>query len=179
MYNLFEKEIYDKLMSERIIFLDGEINDKSASVIVAKLLYLDSERHEDITIYINSPGGVVSSGLMIYDTIKYIKSDVSIICIGLCASMASIILMSGTKGKRKILPHAKVMLHDISTGFDGKFRDVIVASNEAKKTHDILMNIIVENTNMQKDYIDTNLREDFWLDSRQAINYGIVDKIIN
>ena len=116
---IFENEVYKKLLESRIIFINGEINDEMASEVVAKLLYLDSQSNEDIIIYINSPGGSVTSGLMIYDTIKYVKSDVSTIGIGLSASMASILLMSGTKGKRKILTHGKVMLHELSTGTAG------------------------------------------------------------
>ena len=178
MNNIFENEVYKKLLEGRIIFINGEINDKMASEVVAKLLYLDSQSNEDITIYINSPGGCVTSGLMIYDTIKYVKSDVSTIGIGLSASMASILLMSGTKGKRKILTHGKVMLHELSTGTDGKISDILVFTNEIQKTHKTLSNIIVENSALSKEQVEIELKKDFWLDSNEALKLGIVDKII-
>lgn len=176
--NIFENKIYQKLIDNRIIFLNGEIDDESASMVVAKLLYLDSISHEDIVIYINSPGGSVTSGLMIYDTIKYLKSDVSTIGIGLSASMASILLMSGTHGKRKILPHGKVMLHEISTTTGGKISDILVAATEAKKTNEILSKIISENSKLNYEQIKDNLNKDLWLDSNKALEYGIVDKVI-
>lgn len=179
MNKLFENEVYKKLIENRIIFINGEITDTLATEIVAKLLYLDSQSQEDITIYINSPGGEVTSGLMIYDTIKYLKSDVSTIGIGLSASMASILLMSGTKGKRKILPHGRVMLHELSGTTDGKISDILVATKEFKKTQEILSNIIIENTNLNQNQVDIELKKDFWLNSTQALNLGIVDKIIN
>lgn len=178
MNKLFENEVYKKLMDSRIIFLNGEINDEMASEVVAKLLYLDSMSNEDIIIYINSPGGSVTSGLMIYDTIKYVKSDVSTIGIGLSASMASILLMSGTKGKRKILTHGRVMLHELSTGTDGKISDILVFTNEVQKTHKNLLNIIVENSLLSNEQASVELKKDFWLDSKQALELGIVDKII-
>lgn len=175
---LFENEVYRKLLERRIIFINGEINDQMASEVVAKLLYLDSQSNEDITIYINSPGGSVTSGLMIYDTIKYVKSDVSTIGIGLSASMASILLMAGTKGKRKILTHGRVMLHELSTATDGKISDILIFTNEIQKTHKTLSNIIVENSTLSHSQVESELKKDFWLDSNQALKLGIVDKII-
>ena len=177
MFDLSESKIYQKLIDNRIIFLSGEIDDELASKIVAKLLYLDSLSNEDIVIYINSPGGSVTSGLMIYDTIRYLKSDVSTIGIGLAASMASILLMCGTKGKRKILPHAKVMLHELSTNTGGKISDILVAATEAKKTNEVLYKIIIDNSNLDYSQIK-NLNMDLWLDSNMALKYGIVDKVI-
>lgn len=176
--NIFENEVYKKLLEGRIIFINGEINDKMASEVVAKLLYLDSQSNEDITIYINSPGGSVTSGLMIYDTIKYVKSDVSTIGIGLSASMASILLMSGTKGKRKILTHGRVMLHELSSSTDGKISDILVFTNEIQKTHKTLSEIIVENSSLSNEQVQIELKKDFWLDSSEALKFGIVDKII-
>lgn len=178
MNKLFENEVYRKLLERRIIFINGEINDQMASEVVAKLLYLDSQSNEDITIYINSPGGSVTSGLMIYDTIKYVKSDVSTIGIGLSASMASILLMAGTKGKRKILTHGRVMLHELSTATDGKISDILIFTNEIQKTHKTLSNIIVENSILSHSQVEEELKKDFWLDSNQALKLGIVDKII-
>lgn len=178
MNKLFENDVFKKLMESRIIFINGEIDDEMASEIVAKLLYLDSQSSEDITIYINSPGGSVTSGLMIYDTIKYLKSDVSTICIGLSASMASILLMSGTKGKRKMLPHGRVMLHELSTKTDGKISDILVFTNEIQKTHRSLLNIIVENSFLSQSQVEVELKKDFWLDCNEALRLGIVDKVI-
>ena len=178
MNNLLQDEIYTKLMDNRIIFLNGEINDAKAVEVVSKLLYLDSLNNNDITIYINSPGGSVTSGLMIYDTIKYLKSDVSTISIGLSASMASILLMAGTKGKRKILPHSKVMLHEPSTKTDGKVTDVLIAANQLKETRDILSTIIINNSSLTQKQVEKELEKDFWLNCQEALKYGIVDKII-
>lgn len=173
-----EKGIYEKLLKERILFIDGEINSKSASDIVAKLLYLDSESNDDIIIYINSPGGEISSGFMINDTIKFIKSDVQTVSLGTSASMAAILLLSGTKGKRKILPNSKVMLHDLSGGATGKFRDIMIEVKEMNQIHKKIFNIIKESTNLTEKQIEENLRNDFWLDSEEALEYGIVDKIV-
>lgn len=173
-----EKLIAEKLLKERILFIDKEINAKTASDIVAKLLYLDSENYDDITIYINSPGGEISSGFMIYDTIQFIKSDVKTISLGTSASMAAILLMSGTKGKRKILPNSNVMLHDLSGGATGKFSDIMVEVKEMEKIHKKIFNIIKANTNLTEEQININLKNDFWLNSEEALGYGIVDEII-
>lgn len=172
------KIIYEKLLKERIIFIDKEINSKTASDIVAKLLYLDSESNDDIVIYINSPGGEISSGFMIYDTIKFIKSDVQTISLGTSASMAAILLLSGTKGKRKILPNSNVMLHDLSGGAKGKFSDIMVEVKEMQKVHQKIFDIIKQNTNLDEKQINENLKNDFWLNSEEALKYGIVDTII-
>lgn len=179
MDNLFEKKlISEKLLKERIIFLDQEIDSICASDIVSKLLYLDAEGTEDIKIYINSPGGEISSGFMIYDTINLIKSDVQTISLGVSASMAGILLLSGTKGKRKILPNSKVMLHDLAGSSSGKFSDMLVEIKEMNKIHNKLINIIKENTNLTESQIDKLIKNDFWLDSEEALKYGIVDKIV-
>ena len=179
MDNYGNKIIYEKLLKERIIFIDKEINAKTASEIVAKLLYLDSESNEDIIIYINSPGGEISSGFMIYDTIKFIKSDVQTVSLGTTASMAAILLLSGTKGKRKILPNSTVMLHDLSGGAKGTFSDIMIEVKEMQKLHNKLFNIIKQNTNLTEEQINENLRNDFWLNSEEALKYGIVDTIIS
>lgn len=173
-----ELMIYDELLKNRIIFISGTIDEKSAKDVVAKLLYLDSVNHEDITIYINSPGGEVSSGLMIYDTIKYIKSDVVTISIGLCASMASIILISGTNGKRKILPNSEVMLHQPFGGTEGRASDIVIAADHIKRTKNKLNDIILNHTKLTETEITENMERDFWLSSDEALSYGIVDKII-
>lgn len=180
MNNFFEsKMIYDELLKERIVFLDKEIDSKTASDIVAKLLYLDSKNNEDITIYINSPGGSASDGFMIYDTIKFIKSDVQTISIGNSASMAAILLLAGTKGKRKILPNSNVMLHELSGGVAGKFSDIMTEVREINKYYQKIFKIIKENTNLSEKQIEQNLKKDFWLNSEEALACGIVDKIIS
>lgn len=173
-----ENEISEKMLKERILFIDKEINAKTASAIVAKLLYLDADSHEDITIYINSPGGEISSGFMIYDTMQFIKSDVQTVSLGTSASMAAVLLLAGTKGKRKILPNSSVMLHDLSGGASGKFSDIMVEVKELQKIHQKIFNIIKENTKLTEEQIKENLKNDFWLDSREALQYGIVDQII-
>lgn len=179
MNNYFEdKLISEKLLKERIIFLDSEINSRSASDIVSKLLYLDSENNEDITIYINSPGGEISNGFMIYDTINLIKSDVNTVSIGTAASMAAILLLAGTKGKRKILPNSKVMLHDLAGGAVGKYKDIMVEVEEINKLHNKIFDIIRKNTKLTEKQVEEILKRDFWLNSEEALEYGIVDKII-
>ena len=179
MDSLFENKIIsEKMLKERIIFLDKEIDSKVASDIVSKLLYLDSENNDDIKLYINSPGGEISSGLMIYDTINLIKSDVETISVGISASMAAIILLSGTKGKRKILPNSRVMLHDLSGEAKGKYKDIITEVQEMNKIHNKLLNIVRNNTNLTNNQIEEYLKNDFWLNSEEALKYGIVDKII-
>lgn len=166
------------MLKERIIFLDKEINSKTASDVVSKLLYLDSLNNDDIKLFINSPGGDVSSGLMIFDTINLIKSDVETISVGISASMAAIILLSGTKGKRKILPNSRVMLHDLSGETKGKYKDIITEIQEMNKIHNRLFEIVRENTNLTINQIEEYLRNDFWLSGEEAVKYGIVDKII-
>ena len=179
MDNIYEnKLISEKLLKERIIFLDKEINSETASKIVSKLLYLDSEGNDDIKIYINSPGGEISSGFMILDTINLIRSDVQTISVGTSESMAAILLLAGTKGKRKILPNSKVMLHDLSGGAKGKYSDIITEVNEINKTHNKLMGLIQKYTNLGKEQIEEILKRDFWLNSEESLKYGIVDKII-
>lgn len=179
MDNFFENKIInEKLIKERIIFLDKEIDPKTASDVVSKLLYLDSESQDDIKLYINSPGGEISSGFMIYDTMNLIKSDVQTISVGISASMSAIILLAGTKGKRKILPNSKVMLHDLSGEAKGKFKDFVTEVKEMNRTHNKLFEIIKNNTTLTMKQIDEILKNDYWLNSDEALKYGIVDKIV-
>ena len=179
MDSLYEdKKIKEKMLKERIIFLDDEITPKKANEIVYKLLYLDSINHEDIKLFINSPGGSISNGLMIYDTINLIKSDVQTISMGTSASMAAILLLLGTKGKRMILPNSKVMLHDLSAGTSGKYNDMLIDFEQWNKTHEKMHKLIKENTNLTEEIIETKLKTDYWLTSEEALKFGIVDKII-
>lgn len=170
--------ISEKLLNERIIFLNKVIDSRTASEIVAKLLYLDSENNDDIKIYINSPGGELSSGFMIYDTINLIKSDVQTISIGESSSMAAIILLSGTKGKRKMLPNSKVMLHDLSGKTFGNYSDMITEVNEINKNRNKIFDIIKNNTKLTADQIEEKLKNNFWLNCEEALKFGIVDMIV-
>lgn len=170
--------IYEDLLKKRIIFLDGEITDTLAHIIISKLLYLDSISNEDIKIIINSPGGSVTSGLAIYDIINYIKSDVQTIGVGSIASMASIILISGTKGKRKLFPNAELMLHELYAGIDGKYDDLVIAAKQVEKSHKKLSDIILKNSNMSNAEVEQNIKNDYWLDPEEALSKGLIDEII-
>ena len=167
------------LSDKRIIYLDGEIDDSTAKDAIDKLLRYDMLNHKDITLYINSPGGKVTAGLAIYDTMNYIKSDVSTICIGLCASMASILLVNGAKGKRYILPNAEVMVHEVSSWTMGKVSELQDKVNHSKGLNYKLWKIIEDKTNKSvKDLKREATRRDFYLNAKTALKYGFVDSII-
>ena len=171
-------DIYSRLLKDRIIILNGEINDSLANSIVAQLLFLDSENHEDISLYINSPGGVITSGMAIYDTMNFIKSDVSTICIGLAASMAAFILSSGKKGKRYALPNAEVMIHQPLGGAQGQATEIKIAAEHILKLKDKLNTILAKNTNKPLEKIQNDTERDYFLTSNDALEYGLIDKII-
>lgn len=171
-------DIYSRLLKDRIIILSGEINDKLSNNIVAQLLFLDSQNHEDIQLYINSPGGSITSGMAIFDTINYIKSDVSTICIGMAASMAAILLSSGTKGKRFCLPNSEVMIHQPLGGAQGQATEIKIAAERILKLKTKLNQILSNNTNVDIKKIELDTERDYFLDSKEALDYGIVDKII-
>lgn len=171
-------DIYSRLLKDRIIILNGEINDSLANSIVAQLLFLDSENHEDISLYINSPGGVITSGMAIYDTMNFIKSDVSTICIGLAASMAAFILSSGKKGKRYALPNAEIMIHQPLGGASGQATEIKIAAEHILKLKDKLNTILAKNTNKPLEKIQNDTERDYFLNSNEALEYGIIDKII-
>lgn len=171
-------DIYSRLLKDRIIILNGEINDSLANSIVAQLLFLDSENHEDISFYINSPGGVITSGMAIYDTMNFIKSDVSTICIGLAASMAAFILSSGKKGKRYALPNAEVMIHQPLGGAQGQATEIKIAAEHILKLKDKLNTILAKNTNKPLEKIQNDTERDYFLTSDDALEYGLIDKII-
>lgn len=171
-------DIYSRLLKDRIIILNGEINDSLANSIVAQLLFLDSESHEDISLYINSPGGVITSGMAIYDTMNFIKSDVSTICIGLAASMAAFILSSGKKGKRYALPNAEVMIHQPLGGAQGQATEIKIAAEHILKLKDKLNTILAKNTNKPLEKIQNDTERDYFLTSDDALEYGLIDKII-
>ena len=172
-------DIYSRLLKERIIFLDGEVNDASASVIVAQLLFLEAEDpNKDIHLYINSPGGSVTAGMAIYDTMNYIKCDVSTICIGMAASMGAFLLSSGAKGKRYALPNAEVMIHQPSGGAQGQSTEIKIAAEHILRTRSKLNNILAANTNQPLDVIERDTERDYYMTAEEAAAYGLVDTVI-
>ena len=170
--------IFSRLLKERIIFISGEINDSVANSVIAELLYLDSLNHDDISIYINSPGGVISSGMAIYDTMNFIKSDVCTICLGMAASMAAFLLSSGTYGKRFILPNADVMIHQPLGGAEGQATDIKIAADRIVSLRERLNKILAKNTGKSLKIIERDTERDNYLNADEALKYGIVDKII-
>ncbi len=171
-------DIYSRLLKDRIIFLGTTIDDRVGSNIVAQLLFLDAESNQDIIIYINSPGGYVSAGLAIIDTMNYIKSDVSTVCIGNAASMGAMILSSGAKGKRFSLENSEVMIHQPLGGIQGQASDIEITAKNIIKTKNKLRDILSKNTGQKKEKIEGDMDRDFWLDSQEAKKYGLVDKIL-
>ena len=172
-------DIYSRLLKERIIFLDGEVNDASASVIVAQLLFLEAEDpNKDIHLYINSPGGSVTAGMAIYDTMNYIKCDVSTICIGMAASMGAFLLSSGAKGKRYALPNAEVMIHQPSGGAQGQATEIKIVAEHILRTRSKLNNILAANTNQPLEVIERDTERDYYMSADEAKEYGIVDTVI-
>ena len=171
-------DIYSRLLIDRIIILNGEINDNSANIVVAELLYLDSLNNDDISLYINSPGGSITSGMAIYDTMNFIKSDVSTICVGMSASMAAFLLAVGKNGKRYILPNAEVMIHQPLGGAQGQATEIKIAAERILKLKKKLNNILADVTGKDISVIDSDTERDYFMDSNEALEYGIVDKIL-
>ena len=173
-------DIYSRLLKERIIFLGEEVNDTTASLIVAQLLFLESEDpNKDINLYINSPGGSVTAGMAIYDTMQYIKCDVSTTCIGLAASMGAFLLAGGTKGKRYALPNAEIMIHQPSGGAKGMASDIQIVAEEMLKTKAKLNKILAENTGKDIDTIAKDTDRDNYMSAAEAVEYGIIDKVVD
>lgn len=170
-------DIFSKLLNNRIIFIFSEIDDSLSNSVVAQLLHLDSINHDDISIYINSPGGSVSSGLAIYDTINFIKSDVSTVCVGIAASMGAFLLSSGTKGKRFILPNADVMIHQVLGRSEGQASDIKIATDRILDLKNRLNKILAKNTGKSIKTIEKDTDRDNYLSAKEAIAYGLVDKI--
>jgi len=172
-------DIYSLLLKERIIFLGTPIDAMVANVIIAQLLFLAREDDEkDIMMYINSPGGSVTAGLAIYDTMKLIKPDVSTVCIGLAASMGTVLLTGGTQGKRMALPNATVHLHQVMGGAEGQASDIEIQARETLRLQSILRNILTETTGQSMKQIEKDTDRDFWLDAEAAKNYGLIDRIL-
>ena len=171
-------DIYSRLLEDRIIFLTGEVNDAVANNIVAQLIYLEGkDPTKDISLYINSPGGSVSAGFAIYDTMNYIKCDVSTICIGLAASMGAFLLSSGAKGKRFALPNAEIMIHQPLGGAQGQASDIAIQAQQILKTRQKLNSILAKNSGQSLEKIARDVDRDFWMSAQQAKDYGIVDQI--
>ncbi|MBO5909988.1 MAG: ATP-dependent Clp endopeptidase proteolytic subunit ClpP [Clostridia bacterium] len=171
-------DIYSRLLEDRIIFLSGEINDQVANSVVAQLIYLEGKNPDkDIFMYINSPGGSVSAGLAIYDTMNYIKCDVSTICVGMAASMAAVLLSSGAKGKRICLPHSEVMIHQPLGGAQGQQSDIEIQAKHILKTRELLNSILAENTGKDVKTLQKDTDRDNYMDAKTAVKYGLVDKI--
>lgn len=172
-------DIYSRLLKDRIIFLGEEVNETTASLTVAQLLFLESEDPgKDIQLYINSPGGVVTAGLAIYDTMQYIKCDVSTICIGLAASMGAFLLAGGTKGKRMALPNAEIMIHQPSGGAKGQATEIEIAAENILKTKKRLNQILAENTGQPYEKIVADTERDHFLSAFEAQEYGLIDQVI-
>ncbi|MBN2087673.1 ATP-dependent Clp protease proteolytic subunit [Candidatus Peregrinibacteria bacterium] len=172
-------DIYSRLLEERIIFLGSQINDEVANVVIAQLLFLEKEDPtKDITIYVNSPGGSVTATLAMYDTMQLVKCDVSTVCLGIAASGGSIILMGGTKGKRFILPHSEVMIHQPLGGTEGQATDIAIHADHIIKTKKLLNEMIARHTGQKMDKVEKDTERDYFMDAKASLAYGIVDKII-
>ena len=172
-------DIYSRLLKERIIFLGEEVNDMTASLIVAQLLFLEAEDPDkDINLYINSPGGSVTAGMAIYDTMQYIKCDVSTICIGMAASMGAFLLAGGAKGKRMALPNAEIMIHQPLGGAQGQATEIEIAAKHILHTKEKLNKILAENTGKDYDVIAADTERDNWKTAQEALEYGLIDRVI-
>ena len=173
-------DIYSRLLKDRIIFLGEEVNDVTASLVVAQLLFLESEDpNKDINLYINSPGGSVTAGMAIYDTMNYIKCDVSTICIGMAASMGAFLLSGGAKGKRFALPNAEIMIHQPSGGAQGQATDINIVAEHILKTKDKLNRILAANTGQPLDVIVRDTERDHYMSAEEAVAYGLIDRVIS
>lgn len=173
-------DIFSRLLKERIIILSDQVDSNTASVVTAQLLFLEAEDPEkDIQLYINSPGGEVSSGLMIYDTMQYIRPYVQTICMGMAASMGSVLLAGGTKGKRYVLPNAEVMIHQPAGGAEGKASDILVNAEHIKKTRENLYRILAEDTGQDYEQIEKDAELDHWMNAEEAVEYGMADEIMS
>ena len=171
-------DIYSRLLKNRIILLSGEINDDTANVVIAQLLYLDSISNDDISLYINSPGGSITSGMAIYDTMNFIKSDVSTICVGMAASMAAFLLSCGKKGKRCCLPNSEVMIHQPLGGVNGQATEIDIVAKRIINLRSKINSILAKNTKKNLKQIEKDTDRDYYMDAKSALDYGIIDKIL-
>ncbi|MBQ8749398.1 MAG: ATP-dependent Clp endopeptidase proteolytic subunit ClpP [Clostridia bacterium] len=171
-------DIYSRLLEDRIVFISGEITSETANVVVAQLIYLEAKNPDkDICLYINSPGGSVTAGLAILDTMNYIKCDVSTICVGMAASMGAVLLSNGTKGKRYVLPNSEVMIHQPLGGAQGQATEIIIAAEHILRTKKRLNEILSENSGQPYEKVAQDTERDNWLTAKQAVEYGLVDKV--
>ena len=171
-------DLYSRLLEDRIIFLSGEINDQTANLIISELLYLDAKNHDDVYMYINSPGGVITAGMAIYDTMNLIKSDVATICLGDAASMGAFLLSAGTKGKRMALPSARIMIHQPLGGAKGQATDIELEAKEIRRMKDMLIGIMAENSGQSFDKVKEDCERDHYLSAYEAKDYGLIDKVV-
>jgi ATP-dependent Clp protease protease subunit len=172
-------DIYSRLLKDRIIIISGPINDEIASLVIAQIIFLENENpKKDITLYINSPGGAVHAGLGIIDTMNFVSSDISTVCIGMAASMGAMILSAGTKGKRFVLPNSEVMIHQPLGGAEGQASDIAIAAENILKTRKVLYKMLAENTSKSIDQIEKDADRNYWMSANEAVKYGIVDKVI-
>jgi len=172
-------DIYSRLLKERVVFLVGPVNDQTANLVVAQLLFLESENPDkDISLYINSPGGSVSAGLAIYDTMNFIKPDVSTLCTGMAASMGAFLLAAGAKGKRFSLPHSKIMIHQPLGGMQGQATDIEIHAKDILKTRALLNQILADKTGQPLERIERDTERDYFLSAEEARDYGLVDQVI-
>ncbi len=173
-------DIYSRLLRERIVFLVGPVNDGTANLVVAQMLFLESENPDkDIFLYINSPGGSVSAGLSIFDTMQFIKPDVATLCMGIAASMGSFLLMAGTKGKRSALPNSRVMIHQPSGGAQGQASDIEIQAREIIKTREQLNRIYADRTGQTVERIAADMERDLWMSPTEAKEYGLIDQVLD
>ena len=172
-------DIYSRLLKDRVVFIVGPIDDYMANVVVAQLLFLESENPDkDVHLYVNSPGGIVTAGLSIYDTMQFIKPDVSTICLGQAASMGSLLLAGGTKGKRFCLPHSRIMIHQPSGGFQGQASDIDIHAREILKIRERLNKIMSKHTGQSVERIERDMERDHFMDAEAAVEYGLVDNVL-
>ncbi|MEX0649683.1 MAG: ATP-dependent Clp endopeptidase proteolytic subunit ClpP [Candidatus Andersenbacteria bacterium] len=172
-------DIYSRLLKERIIFLGGAINDDVANIIIAQLLFLEHEdQKKDIKIYINSPGGVVTAGMAIYDTMQFIKPDVSTICIGMAASMGAVLLAGGAAGKRMALTHSDIMIHQVLGGAEGQASDIEISARHILKMKDRLNQVLADHTGQKKSKVEKDTDRDYYMDAEEAKGYGLIDHVV-
>lgn len=172
-------DIYSRLLEDRIVFISGEIDDASANTVVAQLIYLEAKNPErDICVYINSPGGSVTAGMAIYDTMKYVKCDVSTICVGLAASMGAFLLAAGTKGKRFCLPNSEVMIHQPLGGAKGQASDIEITARHIMRTKKKMIEMLSKNTGQPIKKVEKDVDRDYYMTAEEAVEYGLVDKVI-
>lgn len=171
-------DIYSRLLKDRIIFIGGEINDDLANAVISELLFLDSKSNDEISIYINSPGGSITSGMAIYDTMRFVKSPIKTICVGMAASMASVLLASGDKGKRSILPNSEVMIHQPLGGVNGQATEIKIVADRILYLRDKLNKILSEKTGKDIKKIEKDTERDYYLTAKEALEYGIVDNVL-